>query len=104
MGEYKKITKYDVDFPAYCLFFIKRILANLNEADMDDETTMTLIINTPDHPYCYDAFELVVRTFERKGYQTRIPGFKREKIEGKPDTFQYKWTIKKIKNYDDLPF
>ena len=26
MGEYKKITKEDVDFPRYCHFFIKEIV------------------------------------------------------------------------------
>jgi len=104
MGEYKKITKDDVNFPAYCLFFIKRLLANIQEAELDEGTTLTLRIDTSEHPYCYDAFELVVRTLERKGYTTRIPGFKREKTVGKPDVFQYKWTIKKTKKLDDLPF
>ena len=104
MGEYKKITKCDVDFPAYCLFFIKRILANIDESNMDEDTTMTLIITTPDHPYCYDALELVMRTLDRKGYNTRLPGFKRDKAEGKPDMFTYRWTIKKAKKCDDLPF
>ena len=108
MGEYKKITKDDVNFPAYCLFFIKRILANIKEAELDDETTLTLQIDTAEFPYCYDAIELIVRTIIRKGYYTRIPGYKRLKKEGDPDVFQYKWTIRKLKkkdiSCDDLPF
>ena len=106
MGEYKKITKNDINFPEYCLFFIKRLLYNIKEANMDYETTMQLIITTDEsYPYCYEAFELIVKTLERKGYTTRIPSFKRIKTDGFPDKFEYKWSLKKKKvNFDDLPF
>ena len=101
---YKKTTKYDVDFPAYCFFFLNRILKNLKTVELDDTTTVELEISTSEHPYCYDAFELIVRTLERKGIWSRIPGFKREKIEGQSDILHYKFTIKKLKVYDNLPF
>jgi hypothetical protein len=41
---------------------------------------------------------------ERKVISTRIPAFKREKIEGKDDILHYKFTLKKAVNCDDLPF
>ena len=106
MTEYKKITKDDVYFPAFCFFFIKKIKERLDEEGLlDSSTTLEIRINTTEHPYCYEAFELVVRTFERQGYYTRIPSFHREKREGLPDEFQYKWIIRKRKVYmDDLPF
>ena len=105
MGEYRKITKDDVDFPAFCLFFIKRIMANIEEAEEGNPISwrLTIEINTEDYPYCYDAFELVIRTIKWKGYETRIPNFHREKREGLPDMFHYQWVIEK-KKLDDLPF
>ena len=106
--EYKKTTKNDVDFPGYCFFFIKRLLALSKAGITKDDDKLTIEIDTSEHPYCYDAFELVVKTLERKGYSTRIPAFKREKIEGKDDILHYKFTVGKLKvattNCDDLPF
>ena len=103
--EYKKITKDDINFPEYCLFFIKRLLRYATNGLGREDDKLTIEISTSNHPYCYDAFELVVKTMERKGYSTRIPAFKREKIEGKDDILHYKFTIKRLeKEYDDLPF
>ena len=103
--EYKKTTKYDVNFPDYCLFFLKRLLRYTKNGLINGNENLTVEISTTTHPYCYDAFELVVRTLERKGYSTRIPAFKREKRDGKEDVLHYKFTIKKLAmNKDDLPF
>ena len=101
---YKKTTKYDIDFPGYCLFFIKRLLRLLKNG-LGTSDKITIDISTTKHPYCYDAFELVIKTLERKGYSTRIPSFIREKREGKEDVLHYSFVIRKLKkNYDDLPF
>ncbi len=101
--EYKKITKNDVDYPAYCYFFIKK-LVEYGKCVVKPDDKLEVTISTPNYPYCYDAFELVVRTMERKGISTRIPAFKREKREGKKDMLHYKFTLKKLLNYNDLPF
>jgi hypothetical protein len=101
--EYKKTTKNDVDFPAYCYFFIKRLIEYGKYVVRPDDK-LDIEITTTNHPYCYDAFELVVRTMERKGISTRIPAFRREKVEGKDDILHYKFTLKKFVKHDDLPF
>jgi len=61
-------------------------------------------ITTSDYPYCYDAFEIVVKTMERRGISTKIPSFKREKVEGKNDILRYKFVMRKLINTNDLPF
>ncbi len=104
MGEYKKITKEDVDFPRYCHFFIKEIIESLDEYDIKDPgDELDLEIETSQHPYCYEAFELVVRTFERKGYDVRIPTFHMVKRDG-TKFYTYKWKFRKLPNVEDLPF
>jgi hypothetical protein len=47
---------------------------------------------------------MVVKTMQRRGYATMIPGFSRQKVEGKDDMLHYKFTLKKLVNKDDLPF
>jgi hypothetical protein len=103
--EYKKITKYDVNFPAYCYFFIKK-LTEYGKCVKKPDDRLEVEIITSIYPYCYDAFELIIRTMERKGISIRLPSFKREKKEGKEDILRYKFTLKKLKaqNIDDLPF
>lgn len=104
MGEYKKITKEDVDFPRYCHFFIKEIVESLDEYDIKDPgDELELEIETSQYPYCYEAFELVVRTFERKGYDVRIPNFHMDKRDG-TKFYTYKWNFRKLPNVEDLPF
>jgi len=96
MKEYKKTTKEDIDFPRYCHFFIKEILESLEENDVNckgDE--LELILETPNHPYCYDAFELVVRTLGRKGFESKIPTF-HLKTENGEKVYVYKWVITKM--------
>ena len=101
--EYKKTSKYDVDFPAYCLFFIKKLMAYEKCVVRPDEK-LEIEITTSDYPYCYDAFEIVVKTMERRGISTKIPSFKREKVEGKNDILRYKFVMRKLINTNDLPF
>ena len=104
MGEYKKITKVDINFPKYCHFFISEIIDSLERNDISNPgDELDLEIETSEHPYCYEAFELIVRTFERKGYDSRIPTFHMEKKDGQK-VYTYKWTFKKLANVNDLPF
>ena len=104
MGEYKKITKEDIYFPDYCFFFIKEITESLKENDITNPgDELDLEIETSGYPYCYDAFNAVVRTMRKKGYSMRVPGFKRKK-SGKEDMVIYKFVITKMGENDDLPF
>ena len=104
MGEYKKITKEDVDFPRYCYFFIKEIIESLDEYDIKDPgDELDLELETSQYPYCYEAFDLVMRTFERKGYESKIPTFHMVKKDGLK-TYIYKWKFKKLPDVEDLPF
>lgn len=102
---YKKITRDDVDFPRYCFFFIKEIQDSIEEYEIKDPgDELEVVIETYSHPYCYDAFALVVKAFERKNFQVKIPTFKMEKGEGDSRLYIYKWNLKKINPCDDLPF
>ena len=101
--EYKKTTKYDVDFPAYCYFFIEKLM-KYERCVIKPDDRLEIKISTSKYPYCYDAFVMVVKTMQRRGYATMIPGFSRQKIEGKDDMLHYKFTLKKLVNKDDLPF
>lgn len=104
MGEYKKTTKDDIILPKYCHYFISEIIDSLDEYNIKDPgDELTLEIETSQHPYCYDALELVVRTFKRKRYDTKIPSFHIENKDGKK-TYMYKWKLIKLSDIDDLPF
>ena len=105
MSEYKKTTKEDIYFPDYCLFFIKEIKESLDENGITNPgDELDLEIETVGYPYCYDAFKAVVRALRKKGYLMNVPGFKREKREGKEDMIVYKFVIRKMGVDDDLPF
>ena len=106
MGEYKKTTKNDIDLPNYCLFFIEKIQKQLAKVDFDKHRNAEIFINTSSHPYCYDALELIVRTFTRKGYRLNIPTYKLI-LKGGKKSCEYKWVIEKkndCNDCDDLPF
>lgn len=103
-GEYKKITKEDIDFPRYCHFFIKEIDESLKENEINNPgDELDLEIETSTYPYCYEGFELVKKSFERKHFQINIPTFT-TKMEDGVKYYIYKWTIRKLSKIDDLPF
>ena len=102
--EYKKITKEDVNLPEYCLFFIESIQKEIDDTDFEEYTELELTVDTSEYPYCYDAFELVVKTFSRKGFYTRVPTFTTSRNENGKKVWTYKWLIREINNCDDLPF
>ena len=102
MGEYKKITKEDIDFPKYCLFFIKKIQEKLDAVELDDKSHIEVVIEST-YPYCSDAFELVEKTFKRKEIDLMTPTFKME-YKFNVKHYTYKWKIRKLSNFDDLPF
>jgi len=104
MGEYKKITKDDIVFPQYCLYFIEIIQDEINNTDFSIYSDITLTIETSKYPYCYDAFELVVRTFERKGWMVNIPTFKTYIDSIGKKVYKYKFNIKELNYNEDLPF
>lgn len=101
MGEYQKITKEYIDLPKYCYFFIKEIQDSIDEYNVKhagDEIEVT--IETSEHPYCSDAFELIIKAFTRKKFYVSTPTYKMVKENG-VRTYTYKWKLKKV---DDLPF
>ena len=100
---YKKITKDDINFPKYCLFFIENIQEKLNESTFDEKPIVDAIVETT-HPYCSDAFDLIMKTFERKGIDMMTPTFKMEyKLNVKHYTYKFK--LRKLpSNIDNLPF
>ena len=101
MGEYQRITKEYIDFPKYCYFFIKEIQESIDEYNIKkvgDEIEIT--IETSEHPYCSDAFQLIKKAFTRKKFLISLSHYKMIKEEN-VKTYTYKWRLKKI---DDLPF
>jgi len=104
MGEYRKITKEDINFPKYCLFFIKKIQEAIDKSknDLSYMEFLNVEVETT-YPYCSDAFDLIAKTFTRKGLELRTPTYKMDKVDGIPH-YLYKWGIRKEVDYDDLPF
>jgi len=99
---YKKLTRDDIDFPNYCLFFIKSIQEAIDKCELSYTDFLEINIDTT-YPYCSDAFELVSKTFERKGFDVRTPTFKIE-IRDKVKYYDYKWKLRKGVDLSDLPF
>ena len=102
MGSYKKLTREDIDFPNYCLFFIRCIKEAIDNSELKYTEDLEINIGTT-YPYCSDAFDLIMRTFERKGLQMRTPTFKLE-LKDKKKYYNYKWRVRKSVNLNDLPF
>lgn len=103
MGEYKKITKDDINLPQYCLFFIKKIQEAIeNEGGLDKIKTMEVSIETT-YPYCSDAFELIAKAFASKKIDLMPPTFKVE-YKFNIKTYVYKCRLQILGNIDDLPF
>jgi len=101
MEEYKKITKEDVNLPKFCLFFIEHLKHEIDDTDFDEYEELEVTIDTTEFPYCYEAFNLIVKTFSRMGFYVRIPTFITSRDNG-VKTWTYKWIISK--GPDDLPF
>jgi hypothetical protein len=98
---YKKLTKEDIDFPRYCLFFIKKLQEAIDGKELEKHKFLEIVIDST-YPYCSDALELVIKTFERKGLDIMIPTFKLE-YKFTIKHYIYKWKLK-IHSYDGLPF
>ena len=104
MGEYKKITKEDINFPKYCLFFIRKIQEAIDESKNSLSYVEFLKIEVETtYPYCSEAFDLITKTFTRKGLEMKTPTYKMEKVDGVPH-YLYKWGVRKEVDCDDLPF
>lgn len=104
MGEYKKITKEDIDFPKYCLFFIRKIQEAIDKVkDNLSYVEFSKVEVETTYPYCSEAFDLIAKTFTRKGLEMQTPTYKMDKVDGIPH-YIYKWGVRKEVDYDDLPF
>lgn len=99
---YKKLTKEDIDFPNYCLFFIRKLQEAINKAELSYMDFLEVHVDTT-YPYCSDAFDLIYKTFERKGIDVKTPTFKMELKDGIKH-YDYKWKLRKGISASDLPF
>ena len=95
-----KLSKEDIDFPRYCLFFIKAIQNAIDTNESEEDEPFDVHVETT-YPYCSDAFDLIVKTFEKKDMVVMTPTYKMEKEDGIRH-YHYKWKLKKA--VDDLPF
>lgn len=96
------MAKEDIDFPRYCLFFIREIQKALDEGIENKKGFIEANIDSL-YPYCDDAFDLITRTFERKGINVMIPTFRMIYMNGETH-YVYKWKFRKLNKADDLPF
>lgn len=99
---YKKLTNEDIDFPNYCLFFIRCLQEAIDKSELSYVDFLEVHIGTT-YPYCSDAFDLIYKTFERKGLDIRTPSFKMEEKDGIKQ-YNYKWRVRKGTSVSDLPF
>lgn len=99
---YKKLTREDIDFPSYCLFFIRSLQEAIDKSELSYVDFLEVRIGTT-YPYCSDAFDLIYKTFERKGLDIRTPSFKMEEKDG-IKYYDYKWKLRKGTSVSDLPF
>jgi hypothetical protein len=95
-----KLSKEDIDFPRYCLFFIKTIQNAIDTNESEEDEPFDVHVETT-YPYCSDAFDLIVKTFEKKGFYVMTPTFRLVYKSG-IKYYIYRWRF--MKDYSDLPF
>ena len=99
---YTKLTKEEINFPKYCLFFIKELEDAINKCELS-YVTYTMVTVSTTYRYCSEAFDLIVKTFERKGLDVATPTFKMEMKDG-VKYYNYKWKFRRFVDCGDLPF
>ncbi len=106
MADYNRDLFQGINTPEYCMFFIKKILDGIETGIKNDDDSMDITVYTKlsKHPYCYDAVNLVQKTFRRKGYHIQLKRFKMDATHEKDANVLYSWNIKKDTPIDDLPF
>ena len=106
MADYNRDLFQGINTPEYCMFFIKKILDGIERGTKNDDDSIDVIVTTKlsKHPYCYDAVNLIHKTFRRKGYHIRLKRFKLDATTEKDANLLYSWNIKKDTPIDDLPF
>lgn len=74
---YEKVTKETVEFPEYVRVFLNILKSKLKAHDFDhSEADVVLIpIQSKRFRYCYDAIELVEKTFKRLGYNCHMSSY-----------------------------
>lgn len=95
-AEYKKTTRNDINFPLYCLDLINGI-----KEIVDGDKNAKEVVLYMNQPYCFDAIDLVTRTFHRKGIWLNKLNYRLIKSEGCETRYCYKWEVSRL---DDLPF
>jgi hypothetical protein len=106
MEEYIKTTKKDINFPLFCLLFIKEIQKAIDNWDDGDYYEPIVVQIKIPCPYCSEAFKLIEKTFERQGLIMAPVSFTTSKENGLK-YYKYKlkfsyWSFNG--SYDELPF
>lgn len=97
--EIERVKSYGIDFPSYVKYFITEIQDSINDNNLQDGENLTITFDSPNIGYCYNGFELIKKTFAKKGYLVPIPSFKRD------DMFHFTFSVTKfINDIDSLPF
>lgn len=97
--EIEKVKAYGIDFPSYVKYFITEIQDSIVDNNLQDGENLTITFDSPSMGYCYNGFELIKKTFAKKGYLVPIPSFKRD------DMFHFTFSVTKFtNNIDSLPF
>jgi hypothetical protein len=107
MEKFQKVAKEDINFPLFCLIFIKKIQEQVDNWGYDENYYAPIVVEIKiPCPYCSDAFKLIEKTFERQGLNMSPPSCVIT-TEGNLKYYTYKlkfsyWTFNG--EYDNLPF
>jgi hypothetical protein len=105
MGEYRKTTKEDINFPLFCLLFIKRIQKAIDKWDEGEYFTPIVAEMKIPCPYCSEAFKLIEKTFERQGLIMSPPTYTTSVENGiKYYKYKLKFSYWAYDEYSGLPF
>lgn len=97
--EIERVNADGIDFPFYVKYFITEIQDSIDENNSDEWEHLEIEFDSDSLRYCYNAFDLIRKTFRKKGYLVPIPAFKRD------NAYHFVFTVSKLKtNFDDLPF
>lgn len=97
--EIERVNAYGIDFPSYVRYFITEIQDSIIENNLKEEESLEIKFDSEELKYCYQGFELIKKTFLKKGFLVPLPTFKRD------ESFHYTFNVIKLsESIDDLPF
>lgn len=96
MKPYQKVTKFTTKIAPIILFHINGI--NKKIENCVNSNNIVVALTSYEHEYCYDAIQLVIKTYRRKGYNCFMSSYQRYPSNTKNMTSHaYVWALSKKK-------